>query len=26
VAVHKHQDSAELRDMIKSSIKDGSPR
>ena len=26
VAVHKHQDSAELRDMIKSTIKDGAPR
>jgi predicted small metal-binding protein len=26
VAVHKHQDSPELRNMIKSAIKDGSPR
>jgi len=25
VAVHKHQDSAELREMIKGAIKDGSP-
>ena len=25
VAVHKHQDSAELRDMIKSAMKDGTP-
>ena len=25
VAVHKHQDSAELRNMIKSTIKDGTP-
>jgi predicted small metal-binding protein len=26
VAVHKHQDSPELRNMIKGAIKDGSPR
>ncbi len=26
VAVHKHQDSAELREMIKSGMKDGAPR
>jgi len=26
VAVHKHQDSPELRNMIKSAMKDGSPR
>jgi predicted small metal-binding protein len=26
VAVHKHQDSPELREMIKGAIKDGSPR
>ena len=26
VAVHRHQDSAELREMIKGAIKDGSPR
>jgi predicted small metal-binding protein len=25
VAVHKHQDSAELREMIKGAIKDGCP-
>jgi predicted small metal-binding protein len=25
VAVHKHQDSAELRSMIKSAMKDGMP-
>jgi predicted small metal-binding protein len=25
VAVHKHQDSAELRDMIRGAIRDGSP-
>jgi predicted small metal-binding protein len=25
VAVHKHQDSAELREMIKGAIRDGSP-
>ena len=25
VAVHKHEDSAELRNMIKSTIKDGTP-
>lgn len=25
VAVHKHQDSPELRDMIRSAIKDGTP-
>jgi predicted small metal-binding protein len=25
VAVHRHQDSAELREMIKGSIKDGMP-
>ena len=26
VAVHKHEDSAELRNMIKSTIKDGTPQ
>ncbi len=26
VAVHKHEDSPELRDMIKGAIKDGTPR
>lgn len=26
VTVHKHQDSPELRDMIKGAIKDGAPR
>jgi predicted small metal-binding protein len=26
VTVHRHQDSAELRDMIRSAMKDGSPR
>lgn len=26
VAVHKHEDSAELRSMIKSSIREGQPR
>ena len=26
VAVHKHQDSAELRGMIRSAMKDGNPR
>jgi predicted small metal-binding protein len=25
VAVHRHQDSAELREMIRGAIKDGSP-
>jgi predicted small metal-binding protein len=26
VTVHRHQDSAELRDMIRGAMKDGSPR